>query len=760
MSEKYNLLEKIIKKLKKTVSTEEQLFTDAEKVQVKSNLGIVEAQSDWGQNDPTQPDYVKNRTHYIEYIDEEIHNGSIDFEETSYDPFGDGSKVYINTTTINIKPYTYAGKLPDSILFQIDGQLYDCPLKGAYVNISVSGCLSEYKLQIGDDYLTVYATYTGYNSLKILCSAGLINSNFIVSVKGPEYHTLDSRFIPDNIARTSDIPTVTPQIQSDWDQYDSGATNYIQNRTHGIAWVLYDSYEGTDIELTEVSEYYQADISLIVPKISPIPTAGKLTFEGTSTDFTFGKSFYHNGVEFLISYNPTVQYNGSHYYLNGTIKIKQPTVSDTLKLCLYYLETKQLSEEYIPDTIPRVSNSIIRVSSSYTNASTWTGNSDYITDYYDGLTILYKVPTTGPGGGVVSLSINGMVGKSVYVNGSNLLNQYSKGSYLILVYDSGRWNVACDLDTKDTTGCQVSNGKLYLLGSLTSTQYASSSKSYTKSSCYLGTDNCLYINNSKVITEDDIDAQSYVITGNCTVVDSDIECSLNNTPDIEKIRDCISTGKPCYLYLEDSDDGQYRIFTPVMDYEADGRIRFQHPDGNTVYTLDLDADDPTNIPGYTSELITTNSVYTTQVDGNNYGIFDQDSDDYIPTNASVIDAMRNRWVNYTITNNADGTYTSPVTFSNLNNMINNGREVVFRFTDCTGRNVVVPQINRGISNLIDGKLYLYFSLVYPGLTEDTWNNTYRVFISINSSNELVVKHDVISNATVSAINTISEKLEA
>lgn len=754
MSEKYNLLEKIIKKLKKTVSTEEQIFTDTEKVQVKSNLGIVEAQSDWGQNDLTQPDYVKNRTHYIEYVDEEIHNGSINFEEASYDPFGDGSTVYINTNTINIKPYPYAGRLPDSVLFQIDGQLYECPIKAAYVNISVSGCLSEYKLQIGDDYLAAYATYTGYNSLKILCTAGLINSNFLVSVKGPNYHTLDPRFIPDNIARTIDIPTVTPQIQSDWDQYDSGATNYIQNRTHGLAWVLYDSYEGTDIELTEESEYHRADISLIVPKTSPLPTAGKLTFQGTSTDFTFGKSFYHNGVEFLIDYTSNVQYNGSHYYLSGSIKIKQSTVSDTLKIGLYYIETKQLSEEYIPNTIPRVSNSIIRVSSSYSNSSNWRGGSEYITDYYDGLAILYEVPTTGPAGGVVYLRINNLESKPIYVNGSSLLRQYSMGSYLILVYDSvnNRWNVACDLDTKDTTGCQVSNGKLYLLGSLTSTSYASSSKSYTKSACYMGVDNCLYSNGSKVINEDDI----YVITGSFTVVNSDIECSLDTTPDVEKIRDCMSKGKPCYLYLEDSDDGQYRIFTPVMDYDADTRIRFQHTDGNTVYIIDLDSYDPTNIPGYTSELVTTNSVYSR--DKYEYPDITEDRSDYlIPTNATVADTIRNLIRRHDVTTNADGTYEGP-SFSLLRDYASRGISVLLRFTDCAGQVVYVPQI--APESVIDGTIQCNFALVYPGLTEDTWNNTYRVFISINSNNELVVKHDVISNATIPAISSISEKLEA
>jgi hypothetical protein len=41
MSEKYNLLEKIIKKLRKSVSTEEQNFTEEEKDRIRKNIGAL-----------------------------------------------------------------------------------------------------------------------------------------------------------------------------------------------------------------------------------------------------------------------------------------------------------------------------------------------------------------------------------------------------------------------------------------------------------------------------------------------------------------------------------------------------------------------------------------------------------------------------------------------------------------------------------------------------------------------------------------------
>jgi hypothetical protein len=74
----FNLLDTIIKKVNSSVKTEIQEFTDEEKKQVKENLGISEndVQSDYNQNDSTQPDYIKNRPFYLKNFDDVVWDGS------------------------------------------------------------------------------------------------------------------------------------------------------------------------------------------------------------------------------------------------------------------------------------------------------------------------------------------------------------------------------------------------------------------------------------------------------------------------------------------------------------------------------------------------------------------------------------------------------------------------------------------------------------------------------------------------------------
>jgi hypothetical protein len=162
------------------------------------------------------------------------------------------------------------------------------------------------------------------------------------------------------------------------------------------------------------------------------------------------------------------------------------------------------------------------------------------------------------------------------------------------------------------------------------------------------------------------------------------------------------------------------------------------------------------MPGHISGFIATNSVYSKDKYANP-DITENRSDYLIPTNATVADTIKKLTRTHYVTTNEDGTYGGP-TFSLLLDYASRGISVLLRFTDCAGQVVNVPQI--APLSIVDGANQFNFALVYPGLTEDTWNNTYRVFISINSDNETTVRHDVISNATVSAINTISEKLEA
>jgi hypothetical protein len=75
MSKLYELLNTMIDKVNSSVKTTAQNMTEEEKANVKSNLGYTtpediptQVQADLAQNDPTQPDYVKNRTHYEETV--------------------------------------------------------------------------------------------------------------------------------------------------------------------------------------------------------------------------------------------------------------------------------------------------------------------------------------------------------------------------------------------------------------------------------------------------------------------------------------------------------------------------------------------------------------------------------------------------------------------------------------------------------------------------------------------------------------------
>lgn len=55
-----------------------------------------------------------------------------------------------------------------------------------------------------------------------------------ISAGSTTIHTLDEKFIPDTIARVSDIPEGSAQINTDWNQNDSAQPDYVKNRTHWV----------------------------------------------------------------------------------------------------------------------------------------------------------------------------------------------------------------------------------------------------------------------------------------------------------------------------------------------------------------------------------------------------------------------------------------------------------------------------------------------------------------------------------------------
>lgn len=90
---------------------------------------------------------------------------------------------------------------------------------------------------------------------------------------------------------------------------------------------------------------------------------------------------------------------------------------------------------------------------SSAKTSTWTGTSDRITEYYDGLTIRYKIGVAGQS--TTTLNINGLGAKTVYLfNTTKLTTQFPVKSIINLIYhadlNSGCW-VCSDYDSNTNT---------------------------------------------------------------------------------------------------------------------------------------------------------------------------------------------------------------------------------------------------------------------------------------------------------------------
>ena len=147
-----------------------------------------------------------------------------------------------------------------------------------------------------------------------------------------------------------------------------------------------------------------------------------------------------------------------------------------------------------------------------TTAGTWTGTCEEITEYYEGLTILYKLNVAGASGGT-TLNINGLGAIAVNRNASTAVTTiYPVGSVVMLTYSGGAWLIAdYDANSKNTAGTSnKADTKMYLVGA--TSQTSSGTTTYTNKNVYIGEDNELYSNGKKVAKEEDIPNPVLVVT--------------------------------------------------------------------------------------------------------------------------------------------------------------------------------------------------------------------------------------------------------
>ena len=149
-------------------------------------------------------------------------------------------------------------------------------------------------------------------------------------------------------------------------------------------------------------------------------------------------------------------------------------------------------------------NSIIFIKGDSKQSGYWTGTSSEITEYFEGLTIAYQTNTPGNSGPPTYLNINNLGNLLIRKNNNSYIYQeYAVGSVLILTYTTqstglGQWQMV-DSDYK-VGALSNPNKKLYLVGATNATSSGSGTTGYTNTNCYIGADNHLYSNNSRVPT--------------------------------------------------------------------------------------------------------------------------------------------------------------------------------------------------------------------------------------------------------------------
>lgn len=129
---------------------------------------------------------------------------------------------------------------------------------------------------------------------------------------------------------------------------------------------------------------------------------------------------------------------------------------------------------------------------STAKVSSWTGSHPDITDYYPGLTILYKVGVAG--NTTTTLNINTLGAVKVVRNATtNISTAYPAKSVVLLVYtvdgSTAYWKTFdYDSNTKNTTGTANKTGAtMYLVGS--ASQNNEGATTYTNSNIYINTEN-------------------------------------------------------------------------------------------------------------------------------------------------------------------------------------------------------------------------------------------------------------------------------
>lgn len=200
-----------------------------------NDLPFVHVQPDWTQNDENAADYVRGRTHYdaplYGYVDFE--NGILTETPVGVHAYDFGGGVIDETGYIaqELSNYNEVYCIFDGVKYKTSGWHYTGSDSCEHYGVGNAGIM--YALMDHDtgEPFVIHCKIDPETNETATFFSGLREDACTIEmfyVKGTSAVPLDEKYIPDSVARVSQIPTVS---QPDWNASE-GEAGHVKNRTH------------------------------------------------------------------------------------------------------------------------------------------------------------------------------------------------------------------------------------------------------------------------------------------------------------------------------------------------------------------------------------------------------------------------------------------------------------------------------------------------------------------------------------------------
>ena len=194
---------------------------------IKENIvgGGSSVQPDWNQNDPTQPDYVKNRPFYEEPVE------TVLVEESTV-TFAENHGLYMAQIQSN-----FEATVGETYKVYWDGSAYECTcayfgVKIVIGNLSIAGEGSD----TGEPFIMVI---TNGERIEIVTADTSASHTFSISVFAQEVVKIDEKYLPDTVATKSDVEVTQEALDG---VFSSVATFTFDKQTSGRDTFNFDVY--------------------------------------------------------------------------------------------------------------------------------------------------------------------------------------------------------------------------------------------------------------------------------------------------------------------------------------------------------------------------------------------------------------------------------------------------------------------------------------------------------------------------------------